>query len=754
MLVRKRQVADSGVALILVMLAILVLSTLAAAIVYTARAETFASYNFRIGTQAEYVARAGVQRALNFINSPASYQALSTVAPGTGGTEQMGTGSGPSGQVTFNYTVTKPPVAKNSVKITTTVSGSTVTGTDDGSGNITGAGIASGSTVNYRTGYISVTYSTPPDLASPVNVVYLTTTFYSLSVYAVNPTGLYYTTTTPATCSSDCSNSGDVTLGDTAGHSNYPPTYQTNGVDVVSNWLTAMSSNSISDGMGGSGKFTVTAKLLDYHTVNNAFFGVPAPGCMDSLATVGICRAPYEVWQVTSTGDWNNNINAGAANPTVLITATVAPLYLPYFGSALYGLCKTVLSGKVCTDSYNSGAGNYGGSADACATTSTSTGTNASATNAGIGSNGGINLNGTSLTIGGNVTYANATGNATCDIGFQGNDSGVAGSVLPGPPVPTPPPPDMTAWGYAGTGTPVGPPYSNSTYPTVQPTSSGSTNYTVANVYTRTSIPPVPPPSVPPATCPANDGALPPYTYTGWLMKYTVKIASGGAPHAITYGSVSCVGVRGTGGANDPYRLGNIDATVSGTPIINVIAPGNGIGDPTYLASNLVDTGNSGQINTTGSAPSMPLTDAALPPGWPNSPVNTNSAVVLDVGDSIKVGGTASLNFNSATPGVPSPDYLRLNVLGSGGAGSTGSCSGGSVAVDLGGQGKLSAMITAPNGAAKLAGSGGTGVFFGAILASNVLDCGNYAVHYDLSMKVQTGKLYPPRVVSVTRPKL
>jgi hypothetical protein len=60
---------DSGVALILVMLAMLVLSVLAATIVFTARSETFASTNFRLDTQADYLAKAGVQRAINWFRS-------------------------------------------------------------------------------------------------------------------------------------------------------------------------------------------------------------------------------------------------------------------------------------------------------------------------------------------------------------------------------------------------------------------------------------------------------------------------------------------------------------------------------------------------------------------------------------------------------------------------------------------------------------------------------------------------------------
>lgn len=58
-----------GVALILVMLAMLVLSVLAASIVFTARSETFASYNYKLDTQADYLAKAGIQRAINWLRS-------------------------------------------------------------------------------------------------------------------------------------------------------------------------------------------------------------------------------------------------------------------------------------------------------------------------------------------------------------------------------------------------------------------------------------------------------------------------------------------------------------------------------------------------------------------------------------------------------------------------------------------------------------------------------------------------------------
>ena len=51
------------------MLALLVLSLLAAAIVFTGRTETFAAYSFKLDTQADYVAKAGIENAINWLRS-------------------------------------------------------------------------------------------------------------------------------------------------------------------------------------------------------------------------------------------------------------------------------------------------------------------------------------------------------------------------------------------------------------------------------------------------------------------------------------------------------------------------------------------------------------------------------------------------------------------------------------------------------------------------------------------------------------
>ncbi len=64
-----------GVALILVMLSMAVLSVLAAAIVFTARTDAMASYNFKLSTQADYLAKAGIQEAVNWFRS-SRYQSV------------------------------------------------------------------------------------------------------------------------------------------------------------------------------------------------------------------------------------------------------------------------------------------------------------------------------------------------------------------------------------------------------------------------------------------------------------------------------------------------------------------------------------------------------------------------------------------------------------------------------------------------------------------------------------------------------
>jgi len=613
----RKKAADSGVALILVLLAILVLTTLAAAMVFNARSETLASYNYRIGTQAEYVAMAGVQRALNFFNS---------------------------------------------------------------------------------TRYSPV----PPTTA---------TTYYNVSIYATNPVNLYFANESPVTCTSGCSSTGNVALQPTSGASVFPPSSATGGVNVVTNWLSEMNGTSISDGVGGTGNYSVKAWLMEYHTVNNAFFGVPAAGCSDSSAGMGICRQPFEVWKVTSTGTWNSNLGAGASLPTVQVVATISPMFLPYFGNALYGLCSVTLGGGICTDSYNSAKGSYGATDSTCVDPSTGT-SNAQAIGAGIGSNGGVTINGAANRVGGNVTYANQNSNSSCDTGFQGTATGVRGSVLPGPAVPAPPTINMSTWGYP------------TTTPAIAPPSGMGT--TVTNVYFRQASAPTAPPGL---TCPAG--------FTGYVVTYNVT-SSGGTN---TYNSPTCSGLSGSGTSADPYRLGNLTAGSPNAGTVNLIAPTTPLSNPVFVAANSISVSNNGYVNTSNQAPATPAT-GSYDPNPPAPTAATASAFVIDVAGSVDLsGGHVIMNYNSLTPGIPSPDYLVMNIMGTG------------TALNIGGQAQVAGMINIPNGNASLTGSGGNGSFFGAILANSITDSGGYPVHYDLNSRTISGQMFTAQVVSVTRPK-
>ena len=351
-----------GVALILVMLAILVLSVLAAAIIFSARSETFASYNYRISTQADYVAKAGLQKALNFFNSD-QYKAVDPTDPGAS---------------------------------------------------------------------------------------------YQVSQYATSPVPLYNATTRAVKClatGSPCttSNRPVILAVDSSGNfnGNYPTDFNNAAGDTIPTAFASRFYNVGLDPLGSSnnsGQFTVSATLEEYYTVNDAFYPT-------------INRKPYEVWLVTSTGTWNSNLGAGTAKPTSVQEATLAPVYLPYFANALYGMCNITLQGTVCTDSYNSASGAYSASGGSCVNAAGVSG-NAYASGAGIGSGGNVTLNGGSYTVNGDVSYGSDPPSysslwacATASSGVTGSVGGVTGTVQPVPAIPEPPMPTFPActW-YGGSG--------------------------------------------------------------------------------------------------------------------------------------------------------------------------------------------------------------------------------------------------------------------------------------------------------------
>ncbi len=79
--------------------------------------------------------------------------------------ESLGTGDGAT--TTFSGTLSNSPVVRN----TLTITAGSVTATDDGSGNLTGTGVSSGS-INYDTGAWSITYSSAPSNGTSITADY------------------------------------------------------------------------------------------------------------------------------------------------------------------------------------------------------------------------------------------------------------------------------------------------------------------------------------------------------------------------------------------------------------------------------------------------------------------------------------------------------------------------------------------------------------------------------------------------------
>src|SRR5437763_9811554 len=59
--------SERGVALIMALLAILILTVLAASIIFVTQTQTWTVFNYRLTTQSRYAAEAGVQRTMNWM---------------------------------------------------------------------------------------------------------------------------------------------------------------------------------------------------------------------------------------------------------------------------------------------------------------------------------------------------------------------------------------------------------------------------------------------------------------------------------------------------------------------------------------------------------------------------------------------------------------------------------------------------------------------------------------------------------------
>lgn len=85
--------------------------------------------------------------------------------------EIVGQGSPP--QVTFNFTVSRPPVLEHTFVLQTLISTTIEHVQDDGVGNLVGSRVSSG-TIDYTTGEVSITFSAAPDAGEDLTVTYFT----------------------------------------------------------------------------------------------------------------------------------------------------------------------------------------------------------------------------------------------------------------------------------------------------------------------------------------------------------------------------------------------------------------------------------------------------------------------------------------------------------------------------------------------------------------------------------------------------
>ena len=525
------------------------------------------------------------------------------------------------------------------------------------------------------------------------------TATYQVSPYSTTPLTLYATIARPVTCIANCPqiNRPILLQMDSSGafNGNYPTTLEVTETDAspvtvstaFTNRFFDVSLNPLSNA-ANSGQFTMSATLLEYYTVNDAFYPT-------------VNRKAYEVWFVESNATWNSNAGAGAAKPTSVQQATLAPVYLPYFANALYGMCNITMNGSVCTDSYNSTSGAYNGSDAADCVSSGSTGSNALPSGAGIGSGGNVALNGGSYTVNGDVsygasppTYSAPWACATGTSGVTGTVTGVTGSVQPVPAIPQPPMPTFPDcdW-YGGSG--------NCSSGSMPPNPTNLGNGEQAWV--------------------VNDSG-------NWVFR---TLTSGAHGTTITT-NFPLTGAAGSGTQTDPFRLPAIDVGNNNNNVLCLAGSSDPANPMHYDLRNL--TQGNGKIY---------IVDGSNPPSACDSTTLASYTgfgnVVLNIYQTLSIGAQGVTNS-----GAPASSLL-INVYNSG------SNSGTSVTIN--GQGNMTAVITAL-GDATLGGGGTGGAFYGSILAGSVTDGGSYAVHYDRSLQVLSGKLMPMAIRNYNRPKI
>jgi hypothetical protein len=182
-----------------------------------------------------------------------------------------------------------------------------------------------------------------------------------------------------------------------------------------------------------------------------------------------------------------------------------------------------------------------------------------------------------------------------------------------------------------------------------------------------------------------------------------------GAGNGLTWPCI--VGTTCTGTAANPYLITDVSLG-GGGPTLTIFG-GPDYAHPVYYDLSTISETGTGAITISG-------------------------YVVLNVKTSITITGQGITNaMNSNQP----PEALQINTA----------CSG--ACVSMGGNGGMSAIVTAPNASVSLGGGGAKGYMVGAVRAASVSVMGGYPVHYDLQLNRLEGVMGQTVISSYTRIK-
>ena len=295
---RTRREFEGGVALIIAMLLILVLTVLAASIIFVTQSQIWTSINYRLTTQCRYAAEAGVQNTMNWIYytytppSPPSgsfitstYPVTCTAAPCTGGSATLSAVAAPAA----NY-----PDATQQTNFNTTLSNIAI----QGLANTTYSTYATLLAMNWPVSWLAVPVQTWKvtsfgNITGVRNAQVQVTAVYQRTTAPIFANALYGTSAACAgaapsvsvssgTVTGNIGTNGNLTVGATAtvtGSLNVPST------DACAPTLTGPAANVV----GG------ITPLTPGPTYPNPIAPSPLPGTSTMTSGVGDCGPPATV---------------------------------------------------------------------------------------------------------------------------------------------------------------------------------------------------------------------------------------------------------------------------------------------------------------------------------------------------------------------------------------------------------------------------------------------------------------------------